>query len=130
MGVEECSDLDRGLSRTALATIRGILISSLSKENLGPVDATPPPVAPTRRHKRRVTFNSESIKSCLNVNGSGAPPLYDDTSRDYESYDSISLDDSTGKIIFTCMGGVLKYTGTFQLNGRRKDYQLAVSGCF
>lgn len=52
------SDNDRG---QALATLRGILVSSLSRENLSPNDidivSSPdsPPVAPARR-KRKVTF--------------------------------------------------------------------------
>nr|XP_018905255.1 PREDICTED: MAP7 domain-containing protein 2-like isoform X4 [Bemisia tabaci] len=105
MGVGECSDLERGLSRTALATIRGILISSLSKENLGPMEtyapepAPPRPVAPTRKHKRRVTFDSGALKASA-LGDQQAPdekgrPVSEEFHHSYESYDSISLDDSS-----------------------------------
>ncbi|XP_072151932.1 uncharacterized protein [Bemisia tabaci] len=105
MGVGECSDLERGLSRTALATIRGILISSLSKENLGPMEtyapepAPPRPVAPTRKHKRRVTFDSGALKASA-LSDQQAPdekgrPVSEEFHHSYESYDSISLDDSS-----------------------------------
>lgn len=108
MGVGECSDLERGLSRTALATIRGILISSLSKENLGPMEtyapepAPPRPVAPTRKHKRRVTFDSGALKASA-LGDQQAPdekgrPVSEEFHHSYESYDSISLDDSSGKL--------------------------------
>lgn len=66
MGTDQINaDPERGLTKSAaLATIRGILVSSLSRENLSPVDvevySSPdqiesPPVAPSRR-RRKVTF--------------------------------------------------------------------------
>ncbi|KAL1138927.1 hypothetical protein AAG570_008989 [Ranatra chinensis] len=61
MGTEEnsCESGRRELAKAELAVLRGILVSSLSKENLGPADpappSPPPPVAP-RRHHRHVTF--------------------------------------------------------------------------
>ena len=49
MGTEECSD-DHRIPSNALETLRGILISSLSRENLGNLDVQ----ASSRR--RKVTF--------------------------------------------------------------------------
>jgi hypothetical protein len=50
MGTEECSDGPRIPSNT-LATLRGILISSLSRENIGDID-----VESSLGRRRKVTF--------------------------------------------------------------------------
>lgn len=53
MGVEDSYSVDRQLSPSTLATLRGILVSSLSRENLGVDDL---PII----RKRKVTFQEES----------------------------------------------------------------------
>jgi hypothetical protein len=50
MGTEECSDGPRIPSNT-LATLRGILISSLSRENIGDID-----IESSLGRRRKVTF--------------------------------------------------------------------------
>ncbi|KAJ9600531.1 hypothetical protein L9F63_026331, partial [Diploptera punctata] len=50
MGTEECSD-DRRIPSNTLETLRGILISSLSRENLGNID-----VQTSLSRRRKVTF--------------------------------------------------------------------------
>uniref|UniRef100_A0A1B6MA45 MAP7 domain-containing protein n=1 Tax=Graphocephala atropunctata TaxID=36148 RepID=A0A1B6MA45_9HEMI len=74
MGTEHEAE-NRGITHTALAKLRGILVSSLSRENLSPVDQVispeSPPQPPVRR-RRKVHF-SES-KSVDFLDRAGAAP--------------------------------------------------------
>jgi len=55
MGTEECSDGPRIPSNT-LAALRGILISSLSRENIGDIDVGDIDVESSLGRRRKVTF--------------------------------------------------------------------------
>ncbi|XP_054269992.1 MAP7 domain-containing protein 1-like isoform X4 [Macrosteles quadrilineatus] len=70
MGMDQERDDERGLSPSALAKLRGILVSSLSRENLSPVDLSGSaldediPLAPARR-RRKVHFSESKSVDCL-----------------------------------------------------------------
>lgn len=53
MGIGE---MDRGIPSSTLATLRGILVSSLSRENLGPHDITQVEQISRHRISRKVHF--------------------------------------------------------------------------
>lgn len=53
MGIGE---MDRVIPSSTLATLRGILVSSLSKENLGPHDYIPAEFTARHRISRKVRF--------------------------------------------------------------------------
>ncbi len=70
MGSSVIDDVDeeRGLSPATLNTLRGILISSLPREN-SPIDVLSPPVPPPRR---KVTFKEGSRRYSENLLGNQA----------------------------------------------------------
>lgn len=66
MGTEvEVEGEDRGLSQRTLAKLRGILVSSLSRENLAPQDTSPEPPEPPARRRRKVHFSESNSVDCL-----------------------------------------------------------------
>lgn len=56
--------MNREIPSSTLATLRGILVSSLSRENLGPHDL---PVQENGRHRpyRKVHFREGTFRSCF-----------------------------------------------------------------
>jgi len=69
MGTEECSD-ERRIPSNTLATLRGILISSLSRENIGNID-----IQSSACRRRKVTFEElhhHVLGECLHGQNTGA----------------------------------------------------------
>ncbi|OAD61704.1 hypothetical protein WN48_10187 [Eufriesea mexicana] len=76
-------DMNREIPSSTLATLRGILVSSLSRENLGPHDLPVHENGGRHRPYRKVHFREGTFRGCilrpvvgdhLNINGgSGAP---------------------------------------------------------